>query len=72
MYRRKKKIYIKKLNIFFKNNKFTNNLFRLFHNFVYKKDGNLYKQMKNCIQVNLYKEMEYFIKKKLNFKKVVH
>ena len=38
------------MKYFFKNNKFSNNLFNLFHNFVYKKDGNLYKQMKNCIQ----------------------
>ena len=56
----------------FKKNKFSNNLFRLFHRFVYKKEKFI--KLENCIQekVNLYKEMEYFIKKKLNFKKVVH
>ena len=38
-----KREFIERNEIFFKNNKFSNNLFRLFHRFVYKKDDNLYK-----------------------------
>ena len=70
MFIRKKRIYIKKWNGF-KKNKFSNNLF-IFHNFVYKKDDNLFKQMKICIHERKGKFILRNGIRKTKFPKVVH
>ena len=57
--------------MFFKKNKFSNNLF-IFHNFVYKKDDNLFKQMKICIHERKGKFILRNGIRKTKFPKVVH
>ena len=51
--------------------KFSNNLF-IFHNFVYKKDDNLFKQMKICIHERKGKFILRNGIRKTKFPKVVH